>query len=86
MCFAYCWKAIGISLLLVVVLLNSKLYRQSYDHMKGALVPEIDRFGFAICEVSSYLITPFFIFLENYEDFDSFGGCFAQFQCVFAGL
>ena len=50
------------------------------------MVPKIDRFGFAICEVSSYPITPFFTFLERYEDFASFGGCFAQFQCVFAAL
>jgi hypothetical protein len=28
----------------------------------------------------SYPITPFFTFLESYEDFASFGGCFAQFQ------
>ena len=34
MCFVYCWKAIEISFLLVVVLLNTELYRQSYEHMK----------------------------------------------------
>jgi hypothetical protein len=36
MYFAYCWKAIEISLLLVVVSLNSELYRQNYEHMKVA--------------------------------------------------
>jgi hypothetical protein len=53
---------------------------------EGRLDLTIDQSGFAICEVSSYPITHFFTFLESYEDFASFGGCFAQFQCVFADL
>jgi hypothetical protein len=34
--FIQFWKAMKISFLLVVVLLKSELYRQSYEHMKVA--------------------------------------------------
>jgi hypothetical protein len=45
---------------------------------EGHHVPEIDWFSFAICEVSSYPITPFFTFLESYEDFASFWWLFCS--------
>ena len=78
--FTYCWKAIEISLLLVLVLLSFELYWESSDCLRVGWVWEVDfkpRSTFAHSDVNHDPIFPICILLERYWNYAAFGGSFA---------
>ena len=78
-----------IFLLLVVVLVNSNVYLQTYESVKAVQVQAFisgHQSNFEIFEVTFYPITLFYTFMENHDDYASFYGSVAQFQHVLAKI